>query len=265
MPSSEKTAFKKLLETDAAAATEWKVLKQARLLPDMDIVFPDKRSLYRTSGSRVIGMKWWRIAAAALLLGFGLWGGFTLYKNNTVIVKHGEGLAKKTNDQDHQIKMNEKVVPPAIDPRPNKPVARETVIAATQQNYSPKIKITNEKNKLPLAKTARIITDPGKNNVAVSGVVNTRIKPSDKLPAPLENINNNGSNKISAVNVQPIIPVQNISIANNDIGINKLKIPDEQVKRVPGNNSVEPNNSNAKNRSYWRPEWKCFMWPMFKG
>ena len=96
----------------------------------------------------------------------------------------------------------------------------------------------------------KIITDPEKDNIAVSVNNNTRIKPSNDLPGPLENINNKGSNKISVVNVQPIIPGQNNSITKNDIGINKLKIPDEPVKQVPDNKSVEPAISYAKNAVY---------------
>lgn len=54
---------------------DFKLLQQARLAPDQDIVFPDKSILYREE-RRVTGMRWWRPAAAAavvLMVGTAWW------------------------------------------------------------------------------------------------------------------------------------------------------------------------------------------------
>ncbi len=52
---------------------EFELILSARISPDPALVFPDKNSLYRSEkDSRVIGMNWWKIAAAAvLILAFG--------------------------------------------------------------------------------------------------------------------------------------------------------------------------------------------------
>lgn len=76
-----KELVEELITSDGIAKSEWNILKQTKLQPDTSIVFADKQSLYRREGGRVIGIAWWRAAAAAVLLGFGLWTGLLLYKN----------------------------------------------------------------------------------------------------------------------------------------------------------------------------------------
>ena len=81
LPEGEQAKMASLLVSDKVAIAEWKILQQTKLEPDHNIVFGDKSSLYRTTGARVIAARWWRIAAAAVLLGFGIWTGVTVYQN----------------------------------------------------------------------------------------------------------------------------------------------------------------------------------------
>ncbi|MBO9658031.1 MAG: hypothetical protein J7527_04330 [Chitinophagaceae bacterium] len=67
LPSSEKTSFEQWLAQNPAAQKELNLLQQTKLQPE-HIVFPYKESLYRQEERRVIPIRWWRMAAAAVLL-----------------------------------------------------------------------------------------------------------------------------------------------------------------------------------------------------
>ena len=67
LPSSEKASFEQWLAQNPAAQKELNLLQQAKLQPE-HIVFPYKESLYRQEERRVVPIRWWRMAAAAVLL-----------------------------------------------------------------------------------------------------------------------------------------------------------------------------------------------------
>ncbi len=52
----------------------WELLQQTKLQPEAGVLFPDKQSLYRKESMRVVPLRWWQLAAAAMLIGAGLWG-----------------------------------------------------------------------------------------------------------------------------------------------------------------------------------------------
>lgn len=51
---------------------EFELIQRARLQPDSQVVYPDKASLYRTEneGEKVVAIRWWRIAVAAVFIVF---------------------------------------------------------------------------------------------------------------------------------------------------------------------------------------------------
>ncbi len=79
---ADKKTIEAVLATDKPAQKEWAILQQTKLQPDMEVVFADKQSLYRKEPGRVVAFTWWRVAAAAVLLGFGIWTGVSVYKNS---------------------------------------------------------------------------------------------------------------------------------------------------------------------------------------
>ena len=156
LSATEKNAVESLLKSNTSAQSERNLLQQTKLQPDMAVVFEDKALLYRKEGGRVVGFKWWRVAAAAVLLGFGLWTGVSLYKNNT----------QKTNGTDVLVKENK------INPGQEK----TTSSAVDQKSIAPAVENTVAEN----------------NTAATSQQKN--IQPNENKIAPVEKVNNQNSN-----------------------------------------------------------------------
>ena len=65
---SRKNTVEKFAATHPAVQKELELLQKTRLQPEENIVFPNKESLYRKEEKvRVVSIRWWRIAAAAVL------------------------------------------------------------------------------------------------------------------------------------------------------------------------------------------------------
>jgi cytoskeletal protein RodZ len=225
MPA-DKRSVEFLLANDKAAQAEWNILQQTKLQPDMAVVFADKQSLYRKEGGRVVGFKWWRVAAAAILLGFGLWTGVSVYKNNfKATTGTGELTGNKT--QPKQIKTE---IPENITTVPEEKSATDNMVSTSDQknntakaseNIKPAVEKTNNKN-----------TVAPKESIAVQNSSNK--KPDNNLPKSyLDNINKNGSNETIVTNVIPENNSNRVSGNNNAVvrtnpneKINKIVVPD---------------------------------------
>ncbi|MEO6455169.1 MAG: hypothetical protein ABIN97_13910 [Ginsengibacter sp.] len=71
------------LAKNPALKSEFELLQKTKLQPDKAIVFPDKKLLFKNESSgKVILFKWWKMVAAAVLLGLGLWMVIDLQKEN---------------------------------------------------------------------------------------------------------------------------------------------------------------------------------------
>ena len=250
---SERKEIETVLASDTVAAAEWNVLQQTRLQPDTAIIFADKQSLYRREGARVVGVKWWKVAAAAVLLSFGIWAGVEFYKNSNSIKKNGGEIVKENKIQPQQIKKDETVNPVAVEPQPEKQNTPKTIVTLTPQKNSPervaeKNSTVTEKNNTTAAKaTKQNINDPKEVMVATK---EDNKKPSNNLPKPLENINSNSSNKTLTADVQPLGIEKNNSNTKNDIAINKTDKQIEPVNTLIASKLTEPTNSIAKNAVY---------------
>ena len=213
LTAADKNAVDALLASDKKALVEWNVLQQTRLQPDMAVVFADKQSLYRKEDGRVVGFKWWRAAAAAVLLGFGLWTGVSVYKNYSAAKTGTEELANSKKTNPGQIKINTDSGNTTATNIPDEKPAAENISTATApenndgqvtENIKPAIEKSNNQN-----------TVLSKENITVQN--GTTKKPDNNLPKPaLQNINNNGSNEVTRLNVLPSNSSSSRVSGNND-------------------------------------------------
>ena len=207
LSAADKKAVEALLATDKSASAEWNILRQTKLEPETSVVFADKRSLYRKEDTRVVAMKWWRVAAAAVLLGFGLWTGVAIYNNSAKTTTGTKGeIANRNGDASSEIKNNttdntDGVKPQQEDtPEPQNVATVETPKSATgqQQQAIENANQTNGKN--TKQNNSRQEKDQ-ENNIAAG---NKNEKPSNNLPKSyLENINRNERNEYDVANVKP--------------------------------------------------------------
>ena len=236
--AADKNAVKSLLDTNASAKAEWNILQQTKLQPDMAVVFEDKALLYRKEGGKVVGFKWWRAAAAAVLLGFGLWTGVSVYKNNIQKTDGSEVAVKENKTQTQQEKAAGITDPNQTIPAVENAVAENNTGSTDQQNNT-QIQ-PGERNATPAEKLNNAESQSSAaSNQNITQQNNSPKKPDNNLPKPyFENINNGPSNKNIAGNVQ--------SENNNNIRVSGSN--DAVVKINPKENKTvvaDPDNSTT--------------------
>ncbi len=199
LSATDKKTVEALLATDKLAHTEWNILQQTKLQPDTAIVFTDKQSLYKTEGGKVVGFTWWR-AAAAVLLGFGIWTGMSIYKNN---FKTTTGTAEIASKEKVILNQGKTEIP--VNPTADKSqttginISQNTVTAVTEKNQVDKL---NKNSGQPINKMIKQNATGQKENITVQE--NSIKKTGNNLPESyLENINRNERNKVIVASVLP--------------------------------------------------------------
>ena len=196
LSTADKLNVEKLLQTNTVANKELALLQQTKLQADTAIVFANKKSLYRKEGGRVIELPWRRIAAAAILLGFGTWATISFIKTD----KPAQG-GNVANTQ-----------PKATTPAQTENTAPSTSLAQqpstvkdvnpTVANVNDAVKQAAEKNNQQASKNLQQrVPEKQDDNIIVAK--EELKKPSNNLPEPYKNFNNNNSNEILYSNVTP--------------------------------------------------------------
>ncbi len=238
----DKKSVEALLATDKAALAEWNILQKTKLQPDMAVVFADKQSLYRKEPGRVVAFKWWRVAAAAVLLGFGIWTGVSVYKNNSKTTTGTGEFANSKKTDPAQIQTDDTTGNTTVTNQPDEKSAAENITATTAKKNNDdqsteSIKAAVEKN------NNQNIVSP-KENTTVQN--NNNKKPDNNLPKPaLQNINNISSNEVT---VQNVLPSNNNSsrVSGGNDAVAKLTPKENRTVIENLNNSkTDPNNITA--------------------
>lgn len=234
---ADKKSVEAMLATDKIAAAEWNILRQTKIQPDDSVVFNDKRSLYRSEGGRVIGIRWWRTAAAAaVLLGLGLWTGVAVYKNNFSTTTGTEGgIAKANNQAPGKVKNNKSENTAEVKTQPGD----------TQQPQNTVSVEMPENGKEKVAENADPVT--GKNNKQSNNrqennitAANEKEKPSNNLPKPyFENINRQDRNEYAVTNVTS--EKNNISTS----GVNDVVVKTNPALAQINNSAADPTTATA--------------------
>ncbi len=189
--------MQQLLSTDASANKELALLQQTKLQPDIAITFPGKKSLYRKEAGRVVGMPWFRIAAAAILLGFGTWATVSVVNN-----------INKPNDFSSGTKKTETKTTPVA------PITANTEPQQVERNNNTNVNtaavnntgVTNTispKNNQPVQNNIKRNLPQEKENNTIAKEDGNK-NPNNNLPAPdYNNFNNNERNKAAIASVPP--------------------------------------------------------------
>ncbi len=239
LSAADKKTIEALLATDKSAAAEWNSLRQTKMEPETSIVFADKNSLYRTEGARVVGMKWWRVAAAAVLLGFGLWTGVTVYNNSTKTTTGGTegGIANRDGGTSSGIKNNTKENTAGIKTHvedagePQAVATVETPNSAKDQQQQV-VENADQTNSRYTKQNSNRQTKGQENTVASD---NKNEKPNNNLPKSyLENINRSERNEYAVTDVKP----ETNSI--NTSGVNDIVVKTNPVITDPATTAAIP-------------------------
>ena len=184
---------------------EWNILRQTKLDANEKIVFENKAILYRHEGSRVIAIRFWRIAVAAAILFAVLFTGISLLRkagpaeNNLVKNSSGPSTEKQTNNGSLPGKIT-------VDPPKTIPVENTASVTTKEQKQNDPSVNTDD----------RINTVPVKNeNIAAN-----KLNKDEKRNLPktsLDNINKQASNETVALAV----------LNKNNATVLKNKVPTE--------------------------------------
>jgi hypothetical protein len=164
---------------------ELDLLQQTKLQPEK-IVFPDKESLYHKEEKvRVVAMRWWRIAAAAVLL-IGISTTAIVLMNNKADKDQG-GLTAAEPKVENSTDSNTVEPPGSITPETKENVAGTDLQKAEAPSTVPvnAIKKDNISDKEKIAKQSFEIK-PQEPVIAKTG---TEKKPDNNLPQPENNPN----------------------------------------------------------------------------
>lgn len=129
LTNEEKDLVEQFVYKHPQYQAEFELVQQARLVPDHGIVYPDKNELFRTEeDERVIPFRWWKMAAAAIVLLFlGVTAWYMMQEKEAEELT-GPQIVKETKDSDH--KKNQEVVPQTV--KENK----ESAVADIQNNLA---------------------------------------------------------------------------------------------------------------------------------
>ena len=197
------------IKTDIIVEKEWTILQQTKLLPDSAIVFEDKESLYRKAPGRLVTVYWWRVAVAAVVIGFGVWGGLNYLKTGNdlnEINTAGNSQSKPAPDS-VELAAN-KVTAPVVSPNDQEAIAVVPVITKKASGIK------------TIPSTVKIVQPPIINRDIVEYAV---IEKTNNLPKPnSDNLNSVGSNKTITAYVTPekqqgtiVSPADNNNVKNN--------------------------------------------------
>lgn len=206
-----------IINQDDACKLEWDILQLTKITADSDIVFRDKQLLYKKEeNGKVIAVRWWRMAAAAVLIGFGLWGTVVYFNIN------GGATIETAATNKQVIPDSNKKMPAIVKPQNDSFATTRTGAEIAETNSSTTTgnstkTITPNSIKIPVVNK----TDT-KETFAIQQNEKLNEKPSNHLPEPsLENLNNSLRNNTTIATVLPREAQLNNNIASNEVPVNK--------------------------------------------
>ena len=226
--NEEKTSVDNFIAANPTLKREFKLFLMAKLVPE-EVVFADKDSLYRKE-EKVVYLRWWKIAAAAVIL---LGIGFTTYNliNKKPSVSGEEGFA---NNAEQQIQKSSPEVPASQIPLDNKKLAsdnsieKETPAHAIEESKAPVYQAAVQLNTIQKPEKKNEIIPVIDNNKQQALIANNAEQKNNNLPSPELN-----------PNVQPQRDSKDYAIASINNPVSK-----ETINTInPGNEIVTKPNT----------------------
>lgn len=196
LKGKEKAATLSLIQYNKEVKQEWELLQQTKCPAADTIIFTHKSSLYRKEVGKVVAINpiaigWWRVAAAAMLIGFGLWG--------TVSYLH----TGRQNDPSVETTSVSKTTQPANSIAATEDTSKisEGTVAVSARKKETKTDGMISKTPVTINKTAQPKELPDETAIKANTVTTQKNAEDDKQL--LESINNMGSNEKLYVHVTP--------------------------------------------------------------
>ena len=234
LPEKEMAGMNILLKTDDALHEEYTLLLQTKLAFEKT-VFPDKQLLYRKEKSDPVILPYIRWAAAAVILGFGLFVGLSrLNTNKEDVAVNNITPAPITTADVQPVKKDPIVLPHQVEKTP----------VALAKNTPVKI---SEINSLPTEPTVKNIPVKTKDNSSsLKKPVDQELVKTDKKISPEQVLNpqtENISQSIASVNISP----------DNSIPVQENKIS-EKESAIPNAHSLVSVGSESPNKIFYIDE-----------
>lgn len=210
LTDKQKKETEDFLSLHTQLKNEFELIGLAKLIPDYSVIFPNKKKLYKKEKTgKVVPIMFWRMLAAAIFIGFGLW------ITQLYIQKGKEKPAAAL--QSIPAKQTEPVIEKNLLPE-KKPV--NTTVQSSGRNSKPsRTEIIREKEELQKSMSQK--------NTNSSALVRTSVKAQKP---DQENLTNQSPEKI-----------------NNEIVIANQKIKNISKEQIAGGNTIEPSKEIAQN------------------
>ncbi|MFN0082979.1 MAG: hypothetical protein ACKVOM_10725 [Ferruginibacter sp.] len=148
LPAGEEAILAKALAENEFTLKEYQTLLAAKLNANETILFENKELLYKKEKDNVIVFRIVRWAAAAILIGFGLFFGTTLFKNNGEKINNPVARTKGNNKDIDIPKTNNNIATNSYTKNKEDLINRQDNISKTQNNTRPTVaKIANKETK----------------------------------------------------------------------------------------------------------------------
>jgi len=160
----DKTRVEKFAAEHPHIQQQLSLFQQTKLTQE-EIVFPNKKVLYRTEKARVISIQWWRVAAAAILI---VAAGITTYSFLHTSKRTIPDVATTKKEPPREQRTNNAITPKDV----TAPVDREKTIVITasssrKQQVKEKFTKRNEKSLIPVQSRQVALDKPRQKAVII--------------------------------------------------------------------------------------------------